>query len=238
LADSGQHTVRARIFDKDGGYADYQAAITVTDVAPQGRLVTDGPVPEGRPGLVRFATVTDPSPADRRAGFRYSYDFNGDGVFEVGNGTTYAGSVTAAQYRVPAAFLADGPRTVTVRARVFDADGAYTEASVPVRVTNAPPTANFRALGKAQVGKPVTVAFGGQADVPADRAAGFTYGFDLNGDGVYEQQGPAPAATHTFDSPGARTVRGMITDKDGGSSVYPLTLVVDPVDTVKLLAGM
>jgi hypothetical protein len=239
LADSGPHTVRARIFDKDGGYSDYQAAITVTDVAPQGRLVTDGPVPEGRPGLVRFVNVADPSAADRRAGFRYSYDFNGDGVFDVGDGTTFAGSVTAAQYRVPAAFLADGPRTVTVRARVFDQDGGYTEASVPVRVTNAPPTARLRAFGKAQVGKPVTVAFGGQADASAaDRAAGFTYGFDLDNDGQFEVTGRAPAATHTFDRPGPQTVRGMITDKDGGSSVYTLPLLVDPVDTVKLLAGI
>ncbi|HKB01841.1 MAG TPA: hypothetical protein VKD90_06455 [Gemmataceae bacterium] len=239
LADSGSHTVRARIFDKDGGYADYQAAIAVTNVAPRGRLLTDGPVIEARPGLVRFANVIDPSPADRRAGFRYSYDFNGDGAFEIGDGTTYAGSVTAAQYRVPAAFLADGPGTVTVRARVFDMDGGYTEASVPVAVTNAPPTARLRALGRAVVGKPVTVAFGGQSDgSAADRAAGYTYGFDLDGDGLFEVTGRAPAATHTFARVGPQTVRAMITDKDGGSTVYPLTLLVDPVDTLKLLAGM
>ena len=68
--------------------------------------------------------------------------------------------------------------------------------------------------------------------------AGYAYGFDLDNDGLFEVTGRAPAATHTFARPGPQTVRGRITDKDGGSTVYPLTLLVDPVDTLKLLAGM
>jgi hypothetical protein len=231
LADSGPHPVRARVFDKDGAFTEYTAAVQVTNVAPRGRLRADGPVMEGRPGLVRFADVADPSSADRRAGFRYSYDVNADGVYEIGDGTTYVGSVPAAQYRVPAAFLADGRRTVLVRARVFDRDGDFTEATIPLEVHNAPPTARLRILGRAVVGKPMTIAFGGQSDAsPADRAAGFTYGFDLDNNGTYERSGPGPTAVDTFTRPG--TIRGKITDKDGGSSVYTLTILADPLDAL------
>jgi hypothetical protein len=242
LMDSGSHTVRARIFDQNGGFAEYTATVTVLDVAPTGRFAADGPVTEARPGLVRFTGLSDPSPADRRAGLRFSYDFDSDGAYEVGDGQTYAGSVTAAQYRVPASFLADGDRVVTVRARVFDQDGNFTEYTAPITVRNAPPTGVFRPLGKTTTNTPVTVGFGGQSDASAaDRAAGYGYAYDLDGDGRFGMTGRTPVMSHVFTAPGSYTVRGQITDKDGGTSGYTMLLnVVTPVDAtdmVRLLAG-
>ena len=43
---------------------------------------------------VSFSGAADVSPADTAAGFRYAYDFNDDGTFDLGDGT-YAGSVAA-----------------------------------------------------------------------------------------------------------------------------------------------
>lgn len=236
LRDSGPHTVRARILDKDGAYSEYTAIITVANVAPAGKLATDGQVPEGQSALVRFVGVSDPSPADTRAGFRYSYDFNADGVFDLGDGISYAGSIPTGQVRVPTTFLADGGRTVSVRARVFDRDGGWSESVVPIQVRNVAPTATFRVLGPVELGKPITVGFGGRADPSAaDRAAGFTYSFDFDGDGRYELTGTNPRAAHVFARPGTYRVRGRITDKDGGSTAYELTLTVSPPAVGKLV---
>ncbi|HJZ89892.1 MAG TPA: hypothetical protein VKE40_03400 [Gemmataceae bacterium] len=244
LMDSGPHAVRARIFDQNGGFAEYTATVDVLDVAPAGHFAADGPVTEGRPGLVRFTALIDPSPADRRVGLRFSYDFDNDGIYEVGDGQTFAGCVTATQYRIPASFLADGHRVLTVRARVFDQDGNFTEYTAPITVRNAPPTGVFRALGKATTSSPVTVGFGGQSDVSAaDRTAGYTYAFDfLDGHGPFEMTGRIPAMSHLFTAPGSYTVRGQITDKDGGTTSYTMLLTVvtpvDATDMLRLLAGV
>ena len=61
---------------------------------------------DGSTATVTFVNPTDPSAADA-ASLHYAYDFDNDGVFEVGDGA-YAGSVTASSATVPAGFLADG----------------------------------------------------------------------------------------------------------------------------------
>ena len=61
------------------------------NVAPTADLDNDGPVVEDTTATVTFSNQADPSTADTSAGFRYAYDFNNSGGFEVGDGT-YAGS--------------------------------------------------------------------------------------------------------------------------------------------------
>src|SRR5262249_47068414 len=43
FADNGSYTVYGRVFDKDGGYTDYQTTVVVTNVAPTATLM--GPAP-------------------------------------------------------------------------------------------------------------------------------------------------------------------------------------------------
>ena len=81
-------------------------------------------------------------------------------------------------------------------------------------------------VGSARVGTPTTIQFVGPKDTSADTTAGFTYGFDLDNDGVFEQEGTSPKATVTFGRFGTYTVRGQVTDKDGGSTVYTTTVNV------------
>src|SRR5262249_40276350 len=106
-------TVHGRISDKDGGFTDYTALVNVVTVAPTATFGNGGAVPEGGTGTVSFTNAFDPSAADTAAGFTYSYDFNNDGTFEI----TASSSSSAT---VPAAFLADGPATLTVKGRITD----------------------------------------------------------------------------------------------------------------------
>ena len=101
------------------------------NTAPTAVLSNSGPVNEGSTASVSFSGQFDPSAADTAAGFHYAYDFNNDGVFDVGNGT-YAGSGTSATATVPASYVADGPGSVNVegadhrsarwRYRLYDVD--------------------------------------------------------------------------------------------------------------------
>ena len=80
---------------------------------------------------------------------------------------------------------------------------------------------------KEVAGVPVLVQLTGAADPSsADLAAGLQYGFDLDGDGVFEIASPTPSATRTFMTGGTYTVRARVRDKDGGEGVYTTTVNV------------
>src|SRR5207248_699578 len=78
--------------------------VTVQDVAPTATLSNGGAVLEGSAGTASFSNQFDPSPTDVAAGFRYAYDFNDDGTFEIGDGT-FSGSSSLASAVVPAGYL-------------------------------------------------------------------------------------------------------------------------------------
>ena len=111
------------------------SATIATPWSPTATLTNGGPVDEGSPGLVRFTDPSDPSPVDTAAGFRYSYDFDNDGDFEI----TDSRSASAV---VPASYFADGPGIRTVRARIADRDGGYTDYTTTILITSVPPTVN------------------------------------------------------------------------------------------------
>ena len=127
---------------------------------------------EGFRPLITVVPTGDASTADWKAGMRYSYDFNDDGVWDLGDGATYAGSVTTASLKVPAAFLQDsGP--IAVRVRVFDKDGGYVDKTATIDMENQAPTATFSmAGGVAYVGKQMTFQFTNPVDSPLDKQAG------------------------------------------------------------------
>jgi extracellular elastinolytic metalloproteinase len=148
--------------------------LTVNNTSPTATLTNGGSVPEGSAGLVTLTNQFDPSPVDTTAGFHYSYDFNNDGTWDLGDGT-YAGSAgVGASVPVPGAFLPDGPGTYTVKARIIDKDGGFTDYTTTITVTNVPPTATLSNGGSVPEGSPGTVTFSNQSDPsPVDTAAGF-----------------------------------------------------------------
>jgi hypothetical protein len=218
--------IRVRIRDGVNMAAEAVANLTIKDVAPTAKLNAPATSPQGvRPTLTTVVTA-DPSAADLKAGFKYSYDFNDDGVWDQGDGTTYAGSVAASSLKVPAVFVPNsGP--LAVRVRVFDKDGAYVDRVATIEIKNAPPKAQFSMSGVPAVGNPVTFQFANPTDTPRDTAAGFTYAFDFDGDGNYEVVGKNPAARFTFSYLGNFTVRGAVIDQDGAFTVYTLTVGVN-----------
>src|SRR5207248_1814478 len=108
---------------------------------------------------------------------------------------------------LPAALTADGPTTFTVRGRITDKDGGFTDYTSTVRVTNVAPTATLGNNGPVPEGSTALVSFSNQGDPSAaDVAAGFTYSYDFNDDGTFEVSGSGSAsavvpATYLSDGP-------------------------------------
>ncbi|MBN9522572.1 M36 family metallopeptidase [bacterium] len=222
--------VWARITDKDGGSTTYTQFFVVNNVQPSASLAFPATVTEGGTASITV-TASHPSAATVAAGFRYAYDFDGDGTFDFPSGaTSYATASPQATATVPSAFTADGLRPLAVRVRVFEVNGLSTDVVAPIQVLNAPPTATFSGPATTvEVGDSVTFRFSGATDpAAADVAAGFRYSIDLNNDGDFTDDGEVAdsasgTVTTSFRTTGPRTVRGRVTDKDGGFTDYFVT---------------
>src|SRR5690606_28415194 len=118
-------------------------------------------------GSVAFSDLFDPSSADTVAGFRYAFDFDNDGVWDLGDGS-YAGGVLLGSAAVPATYLPDGPATVTVKGRVIDKDGGYADYETSIDVVNVAPTVAVDAATVTVDEGAVAVNSGSYFDVPAD----------------------------------------------------------------------
>ncbi|HEX3150883.1 MAG TPA: hypothetical protein VHR66_22585 [Gemmataceae bacterium] len=218
--------IHVRIKDGVNMATEAIASLTINDVAPTAKLVAPAKGTEGFRPLITVVPTGDASPADLKAGMRYSYDFNYDGVWDLGDGATYTGSVATASLKIPAAFLPDsGP--IAVRVRVFDKDGAYVDKTATIDIQNQAPTATFSMVGGvAYVGQPVKFQFTNAVDSPLDTQAGFQYGFDFDNDGIFEVQSKTPSTTFTFSARGTYTIKGAIADQDGAFTVYTLMVNV------------
>jgi hypothetical protein len=230
-------TVRAALLDKDGGIRTVTTTVTVTNAAPSGTLAGQT-VAEGSAATIGLTGVTDAA-ADVAAGLRYAYDFDADGTYDVGS-TTYATASTATTAALPAALTADGPAVRDVRVAVVDRDGGFSVATAGVTITNVAPTATLTGA-TVDEGAPATVGFSAPADASAgDAAAGFSYEFDLDGDGTFEATGTdasavLPAALTADDA--VRDVRGAVVDRDGGRTEYEATVAVENVPPTVALEG-
>jgi hypothetical protein len=106
-----QHTVVARIIDKDGGFTEYSATVFVTNVAPLEFLTGPG-VGVRNQARTFVVGATDPSSVDQTSGFTYFIDW-GDGSAQ----SVQAVGGSSLSY----AFAEVG--TYTVRAQAVDKDG-------------------------------------------------------------------------------------------------------------------
>jgi hypothetical protein len=232
----GTRTVRGRIADRDGGFTDYLTGLTIDPVAPTATLALDATVNEGGTATASFTNPFDPSAADTAAGFRYSFDFDNDGTFEILDSSSPSAAV-------PAGFLADGPGLRTIRARIADEDGAATDYTATITVLNVAPTATLSPGGTAAEGSAGSVSFGNVFDPsPADLAAGLRYSFDFDNDGVFEITDSTSAfavvpASYLDDGPASRVIRGRIADKDGGFTDYTTTIAIANVVPTASLTG-
>src|SRR5204862_519650 len=105
---------------------EYTTTVLVTNVAPTATLSNNGPVAEGSSATISFSNQSDPSQADRTAGFHYAYDCANGSLA----GATYANSSPSAS----AGCTYDDNGSYTVRARILDKDGGFTEYTTTVTV--------------------------------------------------------------------------------------------------------
>ncbi len=94
--------------------------ITVNNVAPTATVSNNGPVLVGANVTISFAGQTDPSPTDTTAGFKYSFDFDNNGTWEVTDSTTSSATTS---------FNTSGTKTVKGGSRTRTA----ASISIPVR---------------------------------------------------------------------------------------------------------
>jgi hypothetical protein len=122
-------TVALRVTDNEGLTSIATATVVITNANPTATFSYSDAVVRS----VSFSNPNDPSAADRAAGFKYSYDFNNDGVFEVVDSPTSSETV-------PAEFFDKVTQNLTVIGRISDKDGGFTEYRVSIINPNYEPT--------------------------------------------------------------------------------------------------
>jgi hypothetical protein len=212
--DNGTLHLTAGVVDKGESAARYTHDVTVTNVAPTATLAADGPVVEGSDAHVTFSDAFDPSNADTGSGFHYAYDVDGDGAWDIGDGT-YSGGTDDPAATVPT----DDDGAITVRAAIIDKDDGVTIKTVDVIATNATPALAVTGPDTTPIDAALTFTLVATDPSSADATGMFSYTIDW-GDGQDETViGPADAtATHTYAAAGDYSVSVVATDKDGGAS--------------------
>jgi subtilisin-like proprotein convertase family protein len=206
----GSHDITATYSGTDALAASSGAVTQVVDVVAD----AGGPyaIAEGADLAV------DGSGSTAGAGATFSWDINGDGIFDDATGATPM--LTWAQLNTLG--ITDGtgvPRTLSLG--ITNGTASDTDTAT-LTVANVAPTATLGTDGPVAEGSTATVTFSGQSDPSADDAATLTYSYDFDDDGVFEvDSSTSPSATvpasFLADGPSTRAVRAVIADDDGGS---------------------
>ena len=126
-ADQGVYTATVTVSDGVLSVTRNVSA-TILDTPPTATFTSSGTIQLGGTATVSFTNVTDPTPADTAAGFKYSYDFNNDGTFDVVNSASPSAIV-------PASYLS-APGTYTIVGRVTNKNGNYTTYTTTLTVSS------------------------------------------------------------------------------------------------------
>lgn len=209
----GEQIVGVRVRDDDGAFAAGSTSVMVENAPPTGSIHAPQFVVEGEAFEVRVDAV-DPG----LDVLSYSWDFDGDGVFELLNSRQPLQRHT---YRQQGAF--------TLRCVVSDGDGGELTLETEVRVRNEIPRLQLdfdspQAEGAEVVIRAVAVDPGG------DR---LVYSFDLDNDGTFEfEQQPEPFVRWRFTDDGFFTIRAVV---DDGNDVIDVTREIEIVNVNPLV---
>jgi ELWxxDGT repeat protein len=219
--DQGAYIATLVVTDSDGASDLQSITINATNVAPRATIGLPTPAFEGV-NAIQFTSLLDGA-ADLTAGLRFSVDVNNDGSFEVIDSSSGSVNITLpdqGQYEL--------------LTRVKDKDGATRDYVRTIVASNVAPTATFGlsttgAVNEGATG--VSIQFTSVTDPSSvDTTAGFTYSYDLDGDGGFELDGlTSSSRSIIFPNDGSRIIRGRITDRDGESTTYSLPIAVQNV---------
>lgn len=217
FANEGTYVVRATAVDAFGAHGSSRTTqVTVTNAPPSGRLVVpEEPVKHGEPFVVSVADATDPSPADRAAGFSYAFRCPNDADF----GPWSEPTTGVAETTCVATTLGDN----AVAARIRDRDGGITELNGTVTVDNVPPTMLAIELPDAPIipDRPYTVSARFTDVLPEG-----TYTVTLDwGDGTQstatspiDGEEGSVSLTHVYAGVGTYVITAYVTDPQGAAS--------------------
>jgi uncharacterized delta-60 repeat protein len=210
------------------------ATINIANVDPIAVLANNGPVDEGSTATVSFSGQFDPSAADVTAGLRYAYDFNDDGIWEVGQ-PSYSLASSADSVVIPASYLDDGPMVRQVRARIIDKDGGFSEYTTQITVNNVAPTLVISGASNVDEGSSYTLALSA-SDPGPDTISTWTIAW---GDGNFTTvPGGTAMVSHTYaDGPASYTISATAADEDGSYSSNSLPVTVDNVAPTLTISG-
>lgn len=167
----------------------------------------------------------------------YVWDVNGDGTF----GDAVGDNPTLSWADLQALGIDDGFAEFDVRVQVDDGQGhVVSSAATTLTLYDTAPTATFASAGPVSEGSLATISFVNVFDPSAaDTAAGFTFSYDINRDGVFDVVSSSPSETFTFQDNGLYFVDLQITDQDGSGSFFGGNVVIDNVapENVQLNVG-
>jgi PKD repeat protein len=214
-ADDGTYTVTVTVEDGQGQSNYDTLQVTVLNVAPTAMLNNDGPQPEGSPVTISFSDVVEPGTADT---LTYSFDWNNDGSYDI---------LDQAEASAPYTWNDNG--TYTVRARIMDKDGGFSEYTTDVTVNNVAPVVDAGADATIDEGS-LFSSSGSFTDPGADTwEATVDYGdgsgtqpLTLNADKTF-------ALNHTYADNGSYIVGVCVTDDDGGEGCDTASVTVNNV---------
>ncbi|MBA3328164.1 MAG: PKD domain-containing protein [Solirubrobacterales bacterium] len=167
--------------------------------------VTPSTAAKGQSVQFDAGASTDPDDAISK----HEWDLDGNGSFETD---------TAAEPTTSRMYSAAGP--VVVGLKVTDAALHTATATRTLTISNQLPVASFVVTSPASPLSLEPVTFDASASSDPDAQPGdpaFSYRWDFENDGPLDTlASTSPTATHTYRTPGTRTVRVQVTDGEGG----------------------
>ena len=224
---SGTFIVRGRIYDVDGAFSEYTTDVVVDNLAPTATFGDSGPIDEGQQVTLSFTDQSD-SDADMATGFTHEWDLDNDGVFEL----------STSEPSIARTLTASGSHTV--RGRIIDAEGAFSEYTTEIVVNDVAPTIAIFGESATDEGGSYQITLGEAFDPGDDVITGYTVHW---GDGNSETFTGSPNGavhSHVFsDGPAARSIRIDIVDGDGAhTGTGELAVSVQNVVPTAVFAGV
>lgn len=219
--------------DFDFAVARYESAGAVVNLPPVAAIGGPYAINEGDALALDASASSDPE----LGSLTYAWDIDDDGSFDDASGVSPTISWATLQSLLASD---DGASNFTINVRVSDGTN-NTDASTSVSLGNTAATGTFTGGPAVSLFNPSTVNFSGQYDPSTvDTNAGFTYSYDFNNDGDFADPGDiansaSPSASFTYSTTGTRTVRGRISDKDGGFTDYTANVTVNAPPTASVV---
>ena len=225
-SEAGNHTVRVRVRDDDGGIGTSTTTVSIYKGAEAGALSGY----EGSP-------ITFDGSASSMPGTINLYEWDFDTSVNTNGTSDPADDIDAIGPIVMHTYYDNG--TYTAELTVHDNLGNVSSSTTSVVVYNVDPDASATNNGPINEGLSATVTASQTDPGTLDT---FTYSFDWNGDGDYADAGEIvdqalPSASNNWNDNGTYTVGVKVKDDDGGEDTATTDVVVNDLSPTAILTG-